>query len=139
MHGLSRSQFFFQSYLRLGCGAQADGRYHFHVYFVLWERVSLSSYVECTADDCAVTPFNLLTACTLFLLRSHWAPEFHMDDLRCMKSNSKIPCNVHTEYIEELTHDFIVHLDQVDQAVSFCVERIKCCGHVTVQHFRSRL
>lgn len=59
VHGLSRSQFLFQSYLRLGCGAQADGRYHSHLYSVLWERVSLSSYVECTADDCAVTPFYL--------------------------------------------------------------------------------
>jgi hypothetical protein len=61
-----------------------------------------------------------------------------MEDLRRLKCNSKIPSNIHIGYLEELRHDFIVRLDQVDQAVSFCVNRIISGGQVS-EHLRSRL
>ena len=71
----------------------------------------------------------------LFCGNDHWAPEFHFTDLHQMQRNLTIPDNIHTEYIQELSHDFIVHLGQVDKVVSFCVNRIRNC----TKHSRSRL
>jgi hypothetical protein len=75
----------------------------------------------------------------MLLLNSHWAPEFHMEDLMRLKCNSKIPSNIHIEYLGNLRHDFVVHLDQVDLAASFCVNRILACSQVSVELLRSRL
>jgi len=72
-------------------------------------------------------------------LISQWAPEFHREDLQRMKSRSEIPNNIHTENIDELRHDYVVHPDQIDPVVRYCVERIKCGGGVPSTNLRSRL
>jgi hypothetical protein len=83
--------------------------------------------------------FRLIGAITftsiLFCGNDHWAPEFHFADLNQMQRNLTIPDNIHTEYMQELSHDFIVHLGQVDKVISFCVTRIRNC----TKHSRSRL
>jgi pimeloyl-ACP methyl ester carboxylesterase len=71
----------------------------------------------------------------LFCGNDHWAPEFHFADINDMQRNLTIPDNIHAEYKEELSHDFIVHLGQVGKVVSFCVTRIRNC----TKHKRSRL
>jgi hypothetical protein len=51
-----------------------------------------------------------------------------MHDLQRMKSSSEIPNNIHIEYIKEIRHDFVVHPEQIDPVVKFCVERIQKGG-----------
>ena len=48
-----------------------------------------------------------------------------MDELKRLQNRSDIPNNIHTEYIEELRHDFVVHPDMIGPVVNFCVDSIK--------------
>ena len=67
-----------------------------------------------------------------------------MNDLQRMKSSSEIPNNIHFEYIKEIRHDFVIHPEQIDPVVKFCVERIQKGGEEisrtqSVINLRSRL
>lgn len=68
-----------------------------------------------------------------------WAPKFHMEELHMMQRQSLIPDNIHTEYIDSVRHDFVVHPEQVGPVISFCVDRIKYGGNESGQHIRSKL
>lgn len=53
-----------------------------------------------------------------------WAPLSHMEKLKELQSKSLIN-NIHCTYMEELTHDFIVHPKMIEPVVNFCLDRIK--------------
>jgi len=61
----------------------------------------------------------------LFCGKDQWAPESHLHDLQFMQSKSQIPNNIHMKYKNQVQHDFIVHPEQIDPVVEYCVERIK--------------
>lgn len=62
-----------------------------------------------------------------------------MEDLRRMQRHSMIPSNIHTEYVEEVRHDFVVHPDQIEPVVDFCVGRLTKCRQDSGANIRSRL
>ena len=71
--------------------------------------------------------FRLLKSTPLSILfcgKDQWAPESHLRDLQYMQSQSQIPNNVHMDYMKEIQHDFVVHIEQIDPVVEYCVGRI---------------
>jgi len=66
------------------------------------------------------TPLSIL-----FCVNDQWAPESHLRDLQYMQSQSQIPNNIYMEYMRQIQHDFIVHPEQIDPVVEYCVGRIK--------------
>mmetsp|Transcript_20439 Transcript_20439/g.41935 ORF Transcript_20439/g.41935 Transcript_20439/m.41935 type:complete len:414 (-) Transcript_20439:369-1610(-) len=57
-----------------------------------------------------------------------WAPLFHMEDLKLLQRNSKVPHNINMLYIEELRHDFVVHPEMIEPVVRFCLNSIRVIG-----------
>ena len=62
-----------------------------------------------------------------------------MKDLKKLQSRSEIPNNIHTEFIEELRHDFVVHPEMIEPVVQFCVDRIRSGAKASGVQIRSRL
>jgi len=60
----------------------------------------------------------------LFCGKDQWAPESHLHDLQFMQSKSQIPNNIHLDYKKHIQHDFVVHSEQIDPVVEYCVGRI---------------
>ena len=56
--------------------------------------------------------------------QDQWAPLHHMQCLEQMKSKAIIH-NIQCAYIEELTHDFIVHPKMIEPVIQFCLDQIK--------------
>ena len=65
------------------------------------------------------TPLSIL-----FCGKDQWAPESHLRDLQYMQSQSQIP-NIQMDYTTKIQHDFIVHPEQIDPVVEYCVGKIK--------------
>ena len=72
-------------------------------------------------------------------LPDQWAPMRHLDDIRRMQHQSLLPDNIYTEYIDSLRHDFVVHPEQIEPVVGFCIDRIKSARQTSGFHMRSRL
>lgn len=53
-----------------------------------------------------------------------WAPLSHMKKIEELKSKAVIS-NVECVYMEELTHDFIVHPHMIEPVIQFCLDQIK--------------
>ena len=54
-----------------------------------------------------------------------------MKDLRRMQLSSEIPNNINTQYLDDLSHDFVVHPEMIDPVTNFCVQsitRMKKCA-----------
>lgn len=56
--------------------------------------------------------------------QDQWAPLHHMQNLEQMKSKDIIH-NIECVYIEELTHDFVVHPKMIVPVIEFCLDQIK--------------
>ena len=66
------------------------------------------------------TPLSIL-----FCGKDQWAPESHLRDLQFMQSKSQIPNNIQMDYMRHIQHDFVVHSEQIDPVVEYCVGEIK--------------
>jgi hypothetical protein len=53
-----------------------------------------------------------------------WAPLFHLKDLECLQGRSDVPKNIHSEYLDELRHDFVVHPEMIEPVAQFCIQSI---------------
>ncbi|KAL7498102.1 hypothetical protein ACHAWT_009864 [Skeletonema menzelii] len=53
-----------------------------------------------------------------------WAPLSHMEKINELKSKAIIS-NVQCVYMEELTHDFVVHPEMIEPVIGFCLDQIK--------------
>lgn len=60
----------------------------------------------------------------LFCGKDQWAPESHLYDLQYMQGKSQISSNVNMDYMKHIQHDFVVHSEQIDPVVEYCVGRI---------------
>ena len=55
----------------------------------------------------------------------HWAPHFHLEELEALRKEGKLPKNIYTEYMDDLVHDFVVHVEMVKPVVDFIC---RCIG-----------
>lgn len=55
----------------------------------------------------------------------HWAPHFHLEELEALRKEGKLPNNICTEYMGDLVHDFVVHVEMVEPVVDFIFRQIK--------------
>jgi len=79
---------------------------------------------ECS-NDVAFRILESIQTSILFCVNDQWAPESHLNDLQYMQSQSQIPNNIHMDYMLKIQHDFVVHTEQIDPVVEYCVGRIK--------------
>lgn len=61
----------------------------------------------------------------LFCDPDQWAPLFHMEDLQRLQSSLTIPRNIETQYLDGLSHDFVVHPEMLQPVVQFCIRCIE--------------
>ena len=76
-------------------------------------------------NDAALRLLKNTPLSILFCGKDQWAPESHLHDLQYMQSQSQIPNNIHMDYTTNIQHDFIVHPEQIDPVVEYCVGKIK--------------
>lgn len=55
----------------------------------------------------------------------HWAPPFHMDDIKELQQHGLVPNNVHCTYLEPLRHAFVVVPQMVPVVLDYCLQRIQ--------------
>mmetsp|Transcript_21670 Transcript_21670/g.30374 ORF Transcript_21670/g.30374 Transcript_21670/m.30374 type:complete len:91 (+) Transcript_21670:990-1262(+) len=56
----------------------------------------------------------------------HWAPKFHMDNLINLQQANAIPNgSVIVEFVEDISHDFVVHSNMVSKVLIFVLNAIK--------------
>ena len=48
-----------------------------------------------------------------------------MEDLQRLQSALKIPNNIDPQYLENLSHDFVVHPEMIEPVVEFCIKCIE--------------
>ena len=77
------------------------------------------------SNDLAFRLLGETPSSILFCVNDQWAPESHLRDLQYLQSQSQIPSNINMNYMTKIQHDFIVHTEQIDPVVEYCVERIK--------------
>ena len=77
------------------------------------------------SNDIAFRLLESIQTSILFCVNDQWAPESHLNDLQYMQSQSQIPNNLHMDYKKHIQHDFVVHSEQIDPVVEYCVTRIK--------------
>ncbi|CAB9517800.1 chromosome 2 open reading frame 43 [Seminavis robusta] len=63
--------------------------------------------------------------CILFVGNDKWAPEFHIKDLEDLQAKGVIPKNIHTAYLPQLVHDYVVRPHMVVPVDDFCFDAIQ--------------
>jgi hypothetical protein len=76
-------------------------------------------------------------AVLLFAGNDHWAPDFHMDDLKALQTNGVIPSNISITHMPQLNHDYVSDPKQVAVVVDFCIANVE--KTLKDEFFRSKL
>ena len=107
-------------------------------------RYFSSPFILNSADIAKYCPIEML-----YCGEDHWAPEFHLKDLRNLQRQSLVPKNVSFTYLPELRHDYVSYNHMVSTVHGWCLESIRRAGlgvgwskrfnHMATKTIRSRL
>lgn len=63
--------------------------------------------------------------CILYVGNDKWARKFHIEDIADLKARGEIPNNIHTTYLKQLVHDYVVRPEMVVPVDDWCFDAIQ--------------